>query len=141
MRRPLLVALVAVLLVAADDAKKDAENIQGIWTVVSAERDGKKMPEKETKNVKVTFKDGVMSVSREARDEKAGYKLDPAKKPKTIDFTPDQDKKEKPALGIYELDGDNLKLCWSKEGGARPTEFVSKADSDVMLIVLKREKK
>ena len=35
-------------------------------------------------------------------------------------------------LGIYDLDGDNLKLCWNKSGD-RPTEFVSKADSSTFL--------
>ena len=41
-------------------------------------------------------------------------------------------------LGIYLLDGDNLKICFS--GSKRPTEFVTKPKSGTALIVLKRLK-
>jgi uncharacterized protein (TIGR03067 family) len=60
--------------------------------------------------------------------------------PKQLDFTPPKEKK--PILGIYEVTGDELKVCLrhasSSEG--RPTEFVSKADSKLVLIVFKRQK-
>ena len=39
--RALAVVLVAGLLVAADDAKKDTDRIQGVWRVVSYEKGGK----------------------------------------------------------------------------------------------------
>ena len=50
-------------------------------------------------------------------------------------------------LGIYELKGDNLKICFNKTqdraGGARATDFVSSGEADSrngFLIVLKRRK-
>ena len=43
------------------------------------------------------------------------------------------------SLGIYELDGDKLKICFAKERTGRPTEF-KRADG-VTVVTLKREKK
>lgn len=47
--------------------------------------------------------------------EVVAYSLDPTKTPKEIDF--DERK------GIYELNGDELKLCVGPKNGARPTAF------------------
>jgi hypothetical protein len=45
-------------------------------------------------------------------------------------------------LGIYELKGDDLKICFVHGGGGeRPTDFASKEGTAQSLIVLKREKK
>ena len=65
--------------------------------------------------------------------------LDPTKKPKTIDMKvtkgPDRGKTNS---GIYLLDGDNLKTCFAYAKKGRPSEFATKANSDLALIVLKR---
>jgi uncharacterized protein (TIGR03067 family) len=44
------------------------------------------------------------------------------------------------ALGIYELDGDEWKLCLTITAKDRPTEFAAKPKSGLGLEVLKREK-
>ena len=49
-------------------------------------------------------------------------------------------KKGMKALSIYELDGDNLKVC-STEGGQRPKEFTAREGSKCSLAVWKRMKK
>jgi uncharacterized protein (TIGR03067 family) len=119
------------------DKTKDAQTIQGTWIIVSAETDGK--PFNEIKGEKlILMKDGKAVTTTKTKEEKATYKINPTKKPKTIDFT--SEKEPKPALGIYELAGDSLKLCLTKPGGERPTDFSSKG-TDHLLIVLKRQKK
>ena len=60
MRLHTLMALTVGLLVAADApkdeaAKKDLEKLQGTWALVSAERDGKRLPDAEVKKTKITF--------------------------------------------------------------------------------------
>ncbi len=67
------------------------------------------------------------------------YKLDPTKKPKWIDFTRGG---RTTTLGIYDLEGDNLKICFPKgDKGKRSTAFESKPKSgNEILIILKREK-
>ncbi|HVJ82241.1 MAG TPA: hypothetical protein VNC50_14330, partial [Planctomycetia bacterium] len=42
-------------------------------------------------------------------------------------------------MGIYAIDGDELKLCLATRGGARPTEFKTEAGRDRLLITLRRD--
>ena len=42
--------------------------------------------------------------------------------------------------GIYEWKGDELRLCFHLSSGNRPVEFETKAGSNRVLFVLKREK-
>jgi uncharacterized protein (TIGR03067 family) len=134
--------LMTVVLVAAAPAedKKDEDVIQGTWTVVLKEMGGKKTPGADLKALKVTIKDGKLTVDDGKKKGTVAYKLDPSKKPKAIDLTRDDEKMATPA--IYELDGDTLKLCWSeKDPDHRPTEFASGDGSGQTVMVLKREKK
>ena len=72
---------------------------------------------------------------------KGTYKIDPAANPKAMETTASTGPyKDKPLLGIYELDGDSLKICYAAPGKDRPTEFNSKAGSGWILTVHKRLK-
>jgi len=122
-----------VLLLGAAPADDDLNKLQGTWSIVKVDK-GKGLGEDFAK-VKFVFKDNTIAVKDDTLDKTAHFKIDPSKKPKQIDIFPDKGAKAE-VLGIYELDGDNLKLCWNK-GGARPLDF--KASSDVVL-VLKRDK-
>jgi uncharacterized protein (TIGR03067 family) len=67
------------------------------------------------------------------------FTVDPTKKPKEITLaTMLRDGSDRSMPGIYELDGDTLKLCL---GERRPTEFKTDAASKQSSFVLKREKK
>ena len=65
---------------------------------------------------------------------------DQAKKPKAIDFA---EKKGEPVPGIYELDGDSLKICWNKEDKVkgRPDRFTATPENKWSMITLKRKDK
>ena len=145
-----LMALAVGLLLAAedkkDDAKKDQEALQGTWRPVSAEQGGKDQGD-EAKEHTLTFEKDTFTVKR--GDDvvlKGTFKLDPSKKPKTIDMTVtearrDEDK-DKDIHGIYELTKDGLKWCTSEPGNAdRPKEFSTKEGTKDFLVTLKKEKK
>src|SRR5262249_14838532 len=124
----------------------DEEKLQGTWTVVSMERRGKAAPADEVNAYKVIIKGDLFTVEdkREGKEEEQlKITLDPTKKPKAIDLIPQGRKKGRGTLkGIYELDGDTLKINVTKrENGERPTAFASGTDKDESLLVLKREKK
>ena len=130
--------MILSLLAPAPDATKDAAAIQGTWVIESIMDDGK--PQDDIKGDRLTFKEGNITVKRKDEEMKATYKIDAAKDPKTIDIVQGDTKEE--YAGIYQLDGDTLKICApAKAGGKRPTELASKAGSGWMLLVLKREKK
>jgi uncharacterized protein (TIGR03067 family) len=135
-----VLALLAVagLLLAADAPKDEAEKIQGIWKVVSAEDSGRKASEESIKDLKWTITKDAITYKVGSKTTRWTYKLDPTKKPKWIDLT--EGDRTRPA--IYDLDGDTLKVCFG-EGSQkeRPTAFESKPNSpNDVLIVLKRGK-
>ena len=65
---------------------------------------------------------------------------DAAHKPKQIDSTPDK-MPGKPLLGIYEIEGNRIKVCNAGPGKDRPTAFESKKGSGHTLVIWEREKK
>jgi RNA polymerase sigma factor (sigma-70 family) len=122
--------------------KTDKENIQGAWKVVSVRINGQDPKDGEGERIKkstfkITTDKMIVKFNDETREHT--YKLDLAVKPKTIDIITDQGDG---ADGIYKLEGDTLTICIPYVPRMeRPTEFVSKEDSDTSLIVLKRVKK
>jgi uncharacterized protein (TIGR03067 family) len=137
--------LSAVLVLAAPapaEDKKDAERLQGEWTAVSFRRGTIAEPgDDDVKKFKVVIKDDLMTINDGKRDEKLTIRLGPTKKLKEIDLTPQDKGAEAKVLGIYELNGDDLKICFTKAGGARPTKFAWDPDAGQTLIVFKRQKK
>jgi uncharacterized protein (TIGR03067 family) len=138
------------LLVAAGDAKgdgvkKELEALKGTWTVVAAERDGRKLTDEQLKGVTLSF-DGAGRTSVRKGDQllfDGTIGIDPTTKPRTLDATQTSagDNKGKTFLGIYELDGDTLKVCSSEPAGNdRPREFSSTPGSGHFLRVYKRER-
>src|SRR5215213_3588298 len=115
---------------AAGDERENADQkgIEGTWEIVSAEA-GKNSSDG-LRGLRMSFKDTTMSLlPRMGTDKpmKLTYKLDPAKKPKQIDTTHELDPgKPISQLGIYELDGDALKLCLEAAGKGRPAKFETK---------------
>jgi uncharacterized protein (TIGR03067 family) len=132
-------------LVADDDAKKDLDGLNGTWNFESLTIGGQKLPADAIKKAGFVFKDGkYTSIDPNGKEDETGtLKLDPDKKPKTIDFdiTSGKDKGKK-QLGIYKLEDDSFTLCIGFPGETeRPAKFESEKGSKTALAVMKREKK
>ena len=143
-----IVGLFAIALTAAwaaDDAaaKKDMDQLQGEWTMVSGSADGNAMPDAMRATARRVCKGDETTVTIGAQLLfKAKFTLDPSKKPKTIDYQMTEGfTKGKTQLGIYELDGDTVKFCFGSPGAERPTDFTSKLGDGRTLSIWKREKK
>ena len=136
-----LLALLAANAVAqqppAKFDDKPASPLSGVWVVTSATRNGKALADTggarmtiAAKEINIQGKDGVKL--------NFPFTVDPTKKPSVIDFHSLGDEgwlRIGPFKGIYELDGDRLRLCLGSSD-KRPTKF---SDQDAVLIVLKRQ--
>ena len=124
------------------DVEKELQKFQGTWTFESVEAGGKEVPAAEFKGVTVTFEGDKYTVKKgDEVIQAATQKLDPSKSPKTLDVTvAEGPNKGAVMLGIYEISGDTLKVCFDPEGKKRPTQFKS-ASASQTLVVHKRVKK
>lgn len=133
-----LVLVALTLIPAAGPARVDDDKLQGTWNVVSALRDGEDF--EAPKGDKLVFDQGKITIEKKdgTKNEGGTYTADPAKTPKELDVKPPN--QETVLKAIYQIDGDDMKLCLGRPDSDRPTELASKAGSNVMLIVLRREK-
>src|SRR5262249_6754970 len=146
MKKLLLPAVVALLAAGApkgDDNAKDLKKMQGDWAMVSMIRDGQQVPDEAAQALFRTVKGNEYTVFRYDKPVAKGtFKLDASKKPKAIDlFLANAPKGAKPTLGIYEFDGEKLKLCYASPGKDRPAEFTSKEGTEQTMTVWEREDK
>ena len=124
------------------DVEKELKKFQGTWTFESVEAGGKKLPADQFKGITVTFEGDKYAVKKgDEVVEAATQKLDPSKSPKTLDAkVTDGPNKGAVILGIYEISGDTLKVCFDPEVKKRPAEFKAESGSQT-LVVHKRVKK
>ena len=148
-RPPLILPALAVLLLLAaarlraDAAKAQDKDLDGEWEMTDAVKDGK-TPQRPPEGVRPLYavKDGVMTPLSVEGAKGGALKVDPSKDPKEVDATPlDGPQKGKAMLGIYEVKGDVLRLCFADPGIDRPTEFSSKEGSGRGLMTFQRVKK
>lgn len=145
MRRSVIFLLVLLGSLGRTDGQEQDDPLQGKWTCTQFERAGKSPTLEQLKTLKVVIKGNALRMSDDNdRGEGATFKCDQSKKPNEIDLLFKEGPKEdieRKAVGIYELDGDTLKLAWRKDGGPRPTEFASiKGERTSELLILKRAK-
>jgi uncharacterized protein (TIGR03067 family) len=141
---PVIVVLALVAAAGAqDDTKKEMANLEGEWSMVSGDSDGRSMPKETVSSGKRSAKDCETTITFGGQVYfKARFSIDPTKKPKTIDYTMTEGPtKGKTHLGIYELDGDTVKFCFAGPRKDRPKEFTCKEGSQRTLSVWKRDKK
>jgi uncharacterized protein (TIGR03067 family) len=146
MRRYTVLVLAAALALAADETKKDSPakeygGFEGTWRVVSLEIEGMKLPEKAIKDARLIIKGKEFTMKEQIATYRGHFTIDPRKKPKTIDlkFTAGPEKGNT-SYGIYELKGDELKLCLTITGKKRPKKFEARPKSGHGFEVLKRVK-
>ena len=133
-----IVLLMAGLALGADtkDAKKDNELVQGTWTATEMVRNGEAVPKDDVGKFQLIIKGDKYTFKSNEGDMEGTFKFDPATNPKSIDVTPAGSETVK---GIYSVTDKEFKLCVAL-AGERPKEFVSKADSGCILMVMKKDK-
>ena len=129
-----LAALGLVSLLRADTLDQEMAKFQGAWKVELIAENGIAEPDAETKKFEIVIKGNTIHVKMEGRDETMDFKIDPDKSPKNIDITPHYgDDKGKTAPGIYEFDGDRLRICACPKG-KRPAKFATAQGTLVLML-------
>jgi uncharacterized protein (TIGR03067 family) len=123
----------AAVVGQAPGAKDDVQMFKGSWEVAKLRKDGDDVPEEFVKSIKLTFSGTDVVFTIQDMEKKAKITIDSTKKPKHIDLriedAPDA------AYGIFEFNGDTVKIHAADNKDQRPKDFTSEAQ---IMIVLKR---
>ena len=122
------------------NATLELKRLEGTWVPQSINVNGKG----EVRDAKVNaesfvFKGKSFQRKKDGKTILEGrLEVDPTQNPKTLDMVVTNRKPAGKSLGVYELKGDTLKICFDVAGKGRPVEV--KAGVDRSLVVYKREK-
>ena len=123
-----------------DESRGDAGALCGTWSCASAVIDGKPLADAVVKELRLTIDPNRYKTERGGEVLfDSTYRIDASKRPRQIEMTATEgDAAGQPALGIYALDGDTLRLCYVMPGGNRPKAFESTPGSKAFLVTWKR---
>jgi uncharacterized protein (TIGR03067 family) len=104
--------------------KKDTDVLQGAWSIVTLEIDGRIMP---AGTAQIVLKGNRFTTTGMGAEYEGTIAVDGKKTPKTLDMTfttgPEKGNKN---FGIFEVGVDTWRLCLDMTGKSRPREFASK---------------
>jgi uncharacterized protein (TIGR03067 family) len=145
MSRKLLLVLAVGFLLGAEGKEDALKKMQGEWQVIGLEGEGRKAAEAEVKKAdyRLFINGNKFTYKIAGKDSLEGtIEINPDKNPKTLDAKgKSPDGKEEKSVGIYEIDGDTMRVCFVPEGTERPTKFETKAGSKAAIITYQRVKK
>ena len=141
----LSIALVLAVSLADQDLGKahgqSAHQLDGAWTAVAAEREGKSADELRGHMLAFVRDTFVIRGADGKTLHRGTYKVDDAKKPAHIDFRHSEGELNgKTWLGVYALAGDTLEIADNAVDMTkpRPTQLATKPDSGHVLLTFKR---
>src|SRR5262249_3711103 len=110
------------------------------WQSVSGEVNGNAMPPQIVSQVRFTINGNMLGFRLKAeREDQMTLTIDPGKSPKQFDMT--KVGSSQTNLGIYELNGDELRLCTPcADKGVRPQTIASPTNSGQSVFVLRKQK-
>jgi uncharacterized protein (TIGR03067 family) len=135
-------AFLQVVAIANDDPHAaDLAKMQGDWMVATMKAGGMDVPAEEAQSLFRSVEGDRYKIARYSKMIGQGtFKLDATQSPKAIDSQSDAPPNSPPILGIYEFDGDKLRVCNARPGQPRPKNFEAKNLTGHTTTVWEREK-
>jgi uncharacterized protein (TIGR03067 family) len=134
------VAAWALVAGCATSNMNATSNLQGTWTCISAKVDGNALPEATTALLRLTLtQDRYKTEKGPDVLFDSTYTINSESDPKQISIVGTEgDLAGKEAQGIFSLEGDTLRICYTMPGSPRPQTFESPTGSKAYLLVWKR---
>jgi uncharacterized protein (TIGR03067 family) len=129
-----------------DAVKTELARLDGAWQVVGHETEGKATNEEYWRKIQFVFKGNQLTFKGDdilsKKVAKITLVIDPSTTPRVIDLRIVEGEFKGTTLeGVYELKGDDLKICFRNDAMKnRPNDFSTKQDANLALFTLKREK-
>ncbi len=120
--------------------KGDIARLQGAWKIVSLEMEGRAMAAGMLAGARMAIQGDHFTSTGMGATYEGTIEVDASKTPRTFNlkFSAGPEKGNA-SLGIYELDGDTWRICFTGRGTERPQKFASEPGTGVALEILKRE--
>jgi uncharacterized protein (TIGR03067 family) len=138
----ILVAYSGLLMgnLQAADPPTELEAIAGKWQPTEADLGGNKIDQLVLDSARVTYEGDKYTIEINNKSERGTISLDPKKDPKAMDIFPTEGENNgKTLLAVYEVKGDELKICYSLSPTVRPENF-EPASNTLLLVKFKRVK-
>jgi uncharacterized protein (TIGR03067 family) len=122
------------------EVEKELQRLQGAWEQVSIEANGQKQGFARGQAPLFIIRGDGYTVEVAGKVlERGRLKMYPVTNPRQSDLIV-QGGTGKPRVypGIYEITGDELRTCFTRDGGARPTTFIAAAESGFSVAVYRR---
>jgi uncharacterized protein (TIGR03067 family) len=124
-------------------AGDERDELQGVWAATAGEIRGKPATPRDLKGTRFTFRGNKLlaqSPTLGEREVEGTFETDRRASPKQVDI--DLVKLDGVWYGIYEIKGDELRICYRLGGppADRPTRFATAEAEPLVLIVFKRQK-
>lgn len=109
--------------------------LEGVWQIESATLSGDVLPITAFQDAKLSLDGGLYEIQNDRGD----FVVLSATNPPAIDIHGrDGPNAGRTILGIYQLKGDDLTICYDLSGMSRPKEFVSTPGTRLFLVHYKR---
>lgn len=121
-----------------DNPSKEAKALQGVWDATRVWSDGEELPRDKAEPMQALVAgDALIVVESDGSVELLRFKLNASASPQQIDL----EEAGKRVLGIYRLEGDELRIKMGAKGASRrPEEFTAEKGDHSRVLELRRVK-
>ena len=142
--RPILVVLISAAAAAsalAAELTDEQKKLQGSWRPTDARLGDIKIDEETLAKSTVLYEGDRFTITIGDSVQQGTFAIDPKQSPKTLDlFYTSGPNNGSTTVAVYEVDGDNLTVCYSLNSNNRPTELKSEGDQTRLLVKFERKK-